>query len=133
MFPFDLDEEEETEIESNETEPKDWEIDLKTGKLTGRIITGLDAIIQWVYITLSVDRYTFAQYSWDYGNDLSTLIGQHYDEDYIKSEAKRMIEDALLVNDDILGIEDFECSFENDKLRAAFKLNTTYGEGDISV
>lgn len=132
MFPFDLEDEEEVEIEEQK-EPKDWEIDFKTGKLTGRVVTGFDAIKQWVRIALSIDRYTFPQYTWDYGNDLSSLIGKNYDEGYIKSEAKRMIEDALSINDDILGIEDFECSFKNDKLIATFKLNTKYGGGVISV
>ena len=33
MFPFDLEDEEEIEIEEQK-EPKDWEIDFKTGKLT---------------------------------------------------------------------------------------------------
>lgn len=132
MFPFDLEDEEEIEIKEQK-EPKDWEIDLKTGKLTGRAVTGFDAIKQWVRIALSVDRYAFPQYTWDYGNDLSSLIGKNYDEGYLKSEAKRMIEDALSVNEDILAIEDFECSFKNDKLTATFKLNTTYGGGVISV
>lgn len=132
MFPFDLEDEEEVEIEEQK-EPKDWEIDFKTGKLTGRVVTGFDAIKQWVRIALSIDRYTFTQYTWDYGNDLSSLIGKNYDEGYATSEAKRMIEDALSVNEDILGIEDFECSFENDKLTATFTLNTAYGRGEISV
>ena len=132
MFPFDLEDEEEVEIEEQK-EAKDWEIDFKTGKLTGRVVTGFDAIKQWVQIVLSIDRYTFTQYTWDYGNDLSSLIGKNYDEGYVTSEAKRMIEDALSVNEDILGIEDFECSFENDKLTATFTLNTTYGRGEISV
>ena len=130
MFPVDF--EEGFEVEERK-EPKDWEIDFDTGKLTGREVTGFDAIKQWVRIALSIDRYTFPQYTWDYGNDLSSLIGKNFDEGYVKSEAKRMIEDALSVNEDILGIEDFECSFKNDKLTATFKLNTTYGGGEVSV
>lgn len=130
MFPVDF--EEGFEVEERK-EPKDWEIDFDTGKLTGRAVTGFDAIKQWVRIALSIDRYTFPQYTWDYGNDLSSLIGKNFDEGYVKSEAKRMIEDALSVNEDILGIEDFECSFKNDKLTATFKLNTTYGGGEVSV
>ena len=50
MFPFDLEDEEEIEIEEQK-EPKDWEIDFKTGKLTGRVdihslnIHGITAMI----------------------------------------------------------------------------------------
>lgn len=131
MFPVDL-EEEEFEVEEQK-EQKDWEIDFNTGRLTGRTVTGFEAIKQWVRIALSIDRYTFPQYTWDYGNDLSSLTGKNYDEGYVKSETKRMIEDALSINEDILGIENFECSFKNDKLTATFKLNTKYGGGEVSV
>lgn len=133
MFPFDI-EDEEIEIEAEEEkEPADYEVDFKTGKLTGRIITGLEAIKQWVRLTLSTDRYYFSQYSWDYGCDLSSLIGKNYSDEYVKSEAKRMIFDALSVNDYIIGIEDFECSFSGDTLTASFTINTKYGDGEINV
>ena len=132
MFPFDL-EEEELDPVSVEKEPSDYEIDLRTGKLTGRIVTGLDAIKQWVVLTLSTDRYFYNQFSWNYGSELNTLIGQNYEKALIESEARRMVEDALSPNKDILGIEDFECEFENDKLTVKFRLLTNYGGGVIIV
>ena len=133
MFPFDIDEDEITPVIEEEKEPTDYEIDFNTGRLTGKIITGLDAIIQWVRIVLSTDRYYYPQYSWSHGSDLSSLIGQNYDQDYIESEVKRMIEDAIMVDDNILGISDLECSFVKDKLTIQFKIETIYGGGEISV
>ena len=48
MFPFDIDDGE-IEVEQEESkEPRDYEIDLKSGKLTGKIITGLSAIEQFI-------------------------------------------------------------------------------------
>lgn len=133
MFPFDIDEDEITPVIEEEKEPTDYEIDFNTGRLTGKIITGLDAIIQWVRIVLSTDRYYYPQYSWSHGADLSSLIGQNYDQDYIESEVKRMIEDAIMVDENILGISDLECSFVKDKLTIQFKIETIYGGGEISV
>lgn len=134
MFPFDMDDDEiDVEIENEDTETSDYEIDLRTGKLTGRTLTGVDAIKQWVKILLSVDRYTYTQYSWDYGCEFYKLIGQNYDEDYIKSEVQRMIEDALSINDDIIGISNLKCDFKDDKLTASFTLETIYGEAEINV
>lgn len=133
MFPFDLEEEIEEEVAIEEDEKKDWEIDFETGKLTGRIITGLDAIKQWVQLALSTDRYYYPQYSWDFGHEFSDLIGNEYKGDYIQCEIQRILEDALLVNDDILEIKDIECNFENDKLTGRFRIATTYGEGEINV
>lgn len=133
MFPFDIEDEEIEPIIEEEKIPTDYEIDFKTGKLTGRTISGLEAIVQWVKIALATDRYYYHQYSWDHGCELNSLIGQNYDEEYIKSEAKRMIEDVLLTNEDIIGIEDLVCSLENDKLTISFRLNTIYGGSEINV
>ena len=133
MFPFDIDDE---EIELNlpeETEPSDFEIDFETGRLTGRVITGLEWCIQWARIVLTTDRYFYPQYSWDHGVDFNRLIGQNYDENYIKSEVKRMVEEALMVNEYILGIDDLECSLEKDVLTIKFTINTIFGGGEISV
>ena len=68
MFPFDIDEDEITPVIEEEKEPTDYEIDFNTGRLTGKIITGLDAIIQWVRIVLSTDRYYYPQYIRTYCN-----------------------------------------------------------------
>ena len=53
MFPFDLDDDEIDVEQREEKEPRDYEIDFKTGKLTGKIITGKKAIEQWIIIVLS--------------------------------------------------------------------------------
>lgn len=133
MFPFDLDDDE-LDVESDDAaEPSDYEIDLRTGKLTGRIITGLAAIKQWIYLALSTERYYYTQHSWDYGSDLHTLIGQSADPEYIETEAKRMIEEALLVNEYITDIDDVECQIERDQLTVRFTAVTSYGEVDINV
>ncbi len=133
MFPFDIEDEEvDLEIEE-EKEPSDYEIDFTTGKLTGRIITGLEAIKQWARIVLSSERYFYPQYSWDHGVDFNRLIGQNYDQSYIQSEVKRMTEEALMVNKDILGIENLTCELVNDKLTVSFTINTIYGGGELSV
>lgn len=133
MFPFDIDEEVINPEIEEEKEPCDYEIDFNTGKLTGRIITGLDAIKQWIQIVLHTDRYFYPQYSWDHGCELNTLIGKNYDENYINSEVKRMIEDAIMVDDNILGIENLECRLEKDRLTARFTVETIYGRSVIDV
>lgn len=133
MFPFDIDDDEIDDNQIEETEPKDYEIDLQTGKLTGRFVTGLKAIEQWIYIALSTERYFYTQYSWNYGSELSTLIGKQASQAYVESEVKRMIEEALLINEHITEIEDLVCSIRKDILTASFTAITDYGEVDINV
>lgn len=133
MFPFDIDDDEIDDNQIEETEPKDYEIDLQTGKLTGRFVTGLKAIEQWIYIALSTERYFYTQYSWNYGSELSTLIGKQASQAYVESEVKRMIEEALLINEHITEIEDLVCSIRKDILTASFTVITDYGEVNINV
>lgn len=133
MFPFDIEDDEIEPAVGEKKEPADYEVDFLTGKLTGRVLTGLDAIKQWVRIVLSTDRYYFPQYSWEHGAELSSLIGKSYDDAYIKSEAKRMIEDAIMVDGNILGIENLEYSIEKDVLKISFILNTVYGRSEMHV
>lgn len=133
MFPFDIDDAElDVEVEEDK-EPSDYEIDFETGKLTGRIITGLPAIKQWVMIVLGTDKYYYTQYSWDHGCELRDLIGKGFKQDYIESEVKRIITDALSMSKDIKGISNLEVSYEGDTLTAAFTLDTIYGSEEVLV
>lgn len=133
MFPFDLEEEEEIEDVVEVTKESDYEIDFERKILTGRMVEGIEAVKQWVRIALNVDRYVFRQYSWDFGNEFSTLIGKGYSKEYIETEAYRMVVDALSLEESILWIENFTCDFDDDNLTVSFTLKTIYGEEDMNV
>ena len=133
MFPFDIDEDDVNIAVDEKKEPTDYEIDFTTGKLTGRIITGLDAIKQNVMLIFNTDRYYFQQYSWDYGNELSSLIGKNYDIAFVKAEAKRMVEDALAPVEDIEKIDKFDCEITDDRLTISFRIITIYGDEEVKL
>lgn len=134
MFPFDL-EDDEIDAEEIEEEPEkqEYEVDFKTGKLTGRMISGIEAVKQWLTIALAIDRYKYTQYSWENGAELSSLIGQGYDRDYVDSEAERMIREVASLNEDITNVTSFNIDFTGDKLTIAFKVETIYGEEEMIV
>ena len=131
MFPFDI--ENDYAVADTKKIPKDYEIDFDTMTLTGKVITGLQAIKQWAMIVLRTDRYFYTQYTWDHGCEIQSLVGKSYKPDLVKSEVKRMIEDALLVSDDIDSISNLVCTLDGDKLNASFVINTKYGGGEINV
>nr|DAZ52448.1 MAG TPA: Protein of unknown function (DUF2634) [Caudoviricetes sp.] len=134
MFPFDLEDEEiDAEELEEETEKQEYEVDFETGKLTGRMISGIEAVKQWLTIALAIDRYKYTQYSWENGSELSTLIGQGYEKDYVDSEVERMISEVAELNDDITDVSDFNITFEDDRLTVSFKVSTVYGEEDMTV
>lgn len=134
MFPFDL-EDDEIDAEEIEEEPEkqEYEVDFKTGKLTGRMISGIEAVKQWLTIALAIDRYKYTQYSWENGAELSSLIGQGYDRDYVDSEAERMIREVASLNEDITNVTSFNIDFTGDRLIIAFKVETIYGEEEMTV
>lgn len=131
MFPFDVEDDEVQETE--EKALKDYEIDFEKGSLTGRMVTGLDAIIQSIKLALKIDRYFYPQYSWEYGSELNTLIGKNYSQEYVQSEVQRMLEDLVLGFDEVLSISDIQCTMDRDKLTISFRLETIYGGGEVSV
>mgnify|MGYP001151135486 CR=1 FL=1 len=122
LFPTYIESETETEQIEESKIPKEYEIDFKTGQLTGRIVEGAEA-----KKVLQTARYRYYIYSWDYGNEFEELIGRGYSEEYINAEAQRMTEDCLLVNENIESITDFSVGMENDQLTISFTANTIYG------
>lgn len=144
MFPFFTDEEsdnleleEPVVIEAPEgdtDEPyREYEIDPKTGKLTGRIIEGTEAIVVWCLLALKSKRYEYPVYSWDFGEEISEMIGNSYEPDLLRSEAKRMVEECLLVNEHITGIKDFEVIQEKDRLHIKFTIETDQGDAEVET
>ena len=134
MFPYDIDEEEEILLDDeDDIEPKEYEIDFETGQLTGRIVTGLEAILVWAWLALHTAKYRYIQYSWDYGNEVDTLIGQKADAEYIETSVKTMLEECLLINKHITDIEVIEFNIEDNKATGKIRIITDYGEGELYI
>lgn len=132
IYPFDEASGEQIQDEAF-TQPKEYEIDYNTGQLTGRIVEGKEAVMAWVWMALKTQRYRYYIYSWDYGQEIETLIGQGYSKEYTKAELEAMTEACLLVNPYIEGINNFEAEFQDSKLTASFSLTTQFGEVSVDV
>lgn len=113
--------------------PQEYGIDFQTGKLTGAMVEGLEAVKVWAWLALKSPRYRFRQLSWQYGAELENLIGTVYSEEYTEAQARKMVEDCLLLNRYITGITDFVCTAENDRLKLEFTILTEFGEGDMAI
>ena len=98
-----------------------------------KVVEGIDAVKIWIYKILKTPRYKYMAYTWDYGNEFEALTGRRYSEEYLKSEAERLIKDCLLVNPYITGISNLSVDITGKKLTIEFTANTVYGEVGISV
>lgn len=112
---------------------REYELDFATGRLTGRIVTGVDALCVWAYLALKAQRYRWVIYSWQYGEEYTNLIGYSFDEDYLYSEVKRYIEECLFINEHITAIEDLTVSQIKEKLYVKFKLVTDVGSKEVAI
>lgn len=133
-FPFEEDTEEIEETEEEEEwYPREYDLDFKTGKLTGKIAEGARAIAVWAYLAIKIARYEFFQYSWDYGSEFYDLIGRTYSDEYIESEVERIVTDCLEVNPYINGIEDLVIEKSDEILKIKFTILTDYGEEEVDI
>lgn len=138
LLPEDIEEDEELEndIEEQEEvqeEPTEYEIDFKTGQLTGNIVKGLEAIKTWIYLALRVTRYKHTIFSWAYGNEIDAIIGCGYERDLLESEIERVVTECLLENEYITDVDSFEFEFSGSRLAASFNVHTLYGDLEESI
>lgn len=98
-----------------------------------KIVTGNEAIKTWVYKTMKTERFRYLIYSWDFGSEISSLIGQSYTPNLTKAESIRYIKEALLINPYIKEVSNVEVSFSEGRLTITAKLTTEYGTEEVSV
>lgn len=115
-------------IETSQT----YKIDFENGRITNEIITGLEAIKQFVYLSLHTERYAYSVYSHDIGNELQEVLADNETTDaYKKMEIPRLIEEALIYDDRISAVTDFEIEKQGESFRASFTVETDEGTLEI--
>lgn len=92
--------------------------------ISGRI-DELEAVKQAIYLILSVERYEYLIHSWNYGVELKDLFGQPVS--FCLPEIKRRISEALLQDDRITAVDDFDFDVEKGEVTAIFTVTTIYG------
>lgn len=115
------DENEEAELETLET----FRIDFQRGIITSEIIDQVEAIKQFVYITLRTERFLFPIYSQDYGSEIREVIHDRNSTEELRlSEIERMIEEALVFDERIEAVENYEFTVSGDRYYASFDVVT---------
>lgn len=115
------------EATARQAPPQEYEIDFETGQMTGRKVSGVEAIKVWAWFALQVARYRYRQFTWNYGTEAEDLIGKNYGVDYEISELQRYITECLTVHPNVTEVSDFVTSFEGTTLTAKFTLVTDFG------
>jgi phage baseplate assembly protein W len=85
----------------------------------------LEAMRQAVHLILHVERYKYPIYSRNFGIELNDLMGKP--QTYAVPELKRRVEEALLWDDRITGVSEWEVSHKRDTVIADFTVHTIFG------
>ena len=115
--------------QDNAMPSKTYYINRNTNRISG-YIDDKDAIVQAIYLILSTERYESVIYNWYYGTEFDSLVGK--DRDFVKSELKRRIAEALLEDDRILDVTDFDITFNKDVANVVFLVETNIGDININ-
>lgn len=98
-----------------------------------KTITGtidqIQAVEQAVFLILTTERYQWLIFSWDYGVELQNLIGK--DPEYCIPEIERRIREALLQDDRITAIENFEFELNKRKVLTTFTVISIFGNINV--
>ena len=98
--------------------------DLRPEKIQG-FVEEIEALKQSIAKRLSTQKFDYPVYSFNYGVDWRSLLGQS--PEYYRPEAKRMIEEALLQDDRIIELSNFQFEFGFISCRISFDVQSVFG------
>lgn len=102
-----------------------WALNRTTGRIEGTC-DGYNAVKQAVEIILNTERYRWQIYQPTSGMQWEGLLGQ--DAGYVAAELQRRLLDALLADDRITGLTDYEHRIDGQSLVVTFTVTTIYGD-----
>ena len=122
----------EEEIETSRTYRIDWE----NGRIGG-FVDGAEAMMQYIKKAILTPRVRCLIYNSQYGSEIrDTMITPGITREYIETEAPFFVEDALIHDERVLKVYDFDIKFGEkypmqDSVMIAFCVDTIFGEISI--
>ena len=113
-----------SEVEIKKYPSNTYKMSINDEKIKGKTDT-IEAVKQAVYKILNTERYDYPIYSWNYGIELKDLFGMS--RDYAISELPRRITEALITDDRIISVEDFQFSYKKGIVMVTFNVMTNMG------
>lgn len=92
----------------------------------GEVCDELKAIQQSIELILSIERYQYPIYSWNYGVELQDLYGQP--KSFVIPELERRIQEALTQDDRVESVDNFTFETNKNSIQVNFLVHTNYGD-----
>ncbi|TQZ97888.1 DUF2634 domain-containing protein [Clostridioides difficile] len=103
---------------------KTFKLNIEKNRVDG-ICDDVEALKQTIFLILNTERYEHLIYSRNYGVELNDLIGEPIS--YVIPELERRITEALIQDDRIENIDNFEFQNIKGKVQCRFSVHTKYG------
>ncbi len=113
-----------TEFKIKNQPNKTYKMLIEDEKILGNT-DDLAAIEQACYKILNTERYQYVIYSWNYGIELQDLFGKPIP--YVFSELPRRIREALIQDDRVSDVTNFDLSNQKGNVLAKFEVVTEKG------
>jgi phage baseplate assembly protein W len=115
---------EEVEVETLRT----YKIDYETMTITSEIIEGIESIKQFIHMALRTPRYEHQIYSSDYGSEIEALLSDNeVTQEFKQMELPRLITEALIYDDRIDDVTDFDIIQTYDAFHVSFTVHSVEG------
>ncbi|HFL3608736.1 TPA: DUF2634 domain-containing protein [Clostridioides difficile] len=103
---------------------KTFKLNMERNKVDG-ICDDVEALKQAIFLILNTERYEHLIYSRNYGVELNDLIGEPIS--YVIPELERRITEALIQDDRIENVDNFEFQNVKGKVHCKFTVYSKYG------
>lgn len=97
------------------------------------VVEGAEAVKVWIWKALTTVRARHEIYTWDFGSEIESLIGQPYTDDLKRAEAARYAREAIEGNPYITEVIGVSVDFSGGTLAVAVTVSTVYGEVRVNV
>jgi len=114
---------EQTTDETERQPSRTYRLDIGKGRVRGHV-DGIEAVKQFVVKQLLTDRFRHEIYSINIGQEIR--VGGEYSAD-----VESMISEALLIDDRVIAIKDFQSTINGDKITVAFTVVSIFGDALI--
>lgn len=94
-------------------------------------VEGAEAVAVWAWLALHTERFRYEIYTWAFGNELESLIGQPYTGALKLAEARRYVRETLEINPYIKDVGDIAVDFADGRLSISCTIETIYGKREV--
>lgn len=114
-------------VEADLQPNKTYKMLVDESRISGTLAKDIAAVEQAAYKILNTERYKHVIYSWNYGAELQDLFGKPMP--WVLSEIPRRIREALVQDDRIRDVTDFNLTYDKKgNVLALFTIKSIYGD-----